>query len=209
MRVWLRHNRTGFCIAVAALLTACSTAPTPTPETSNPAPAAPTTESAAGLSPVTVQVGADLAQAPFDEPRQALVPPGWTLSVWARMPKPRLAAWTPDGALLVSVPSTGEVVVLRPTDNGPASSVLLEGLDQPHGLAFAGNSLYVAESDQVDVYDYTDGRAINPRTVAGGLPDAKSPDLRGAYSHALKSVAVGPGRRRLLLDRVHRQHLGR
>jgi glucose/arabinose dehydrogenase len=27
--------------------------------------------------------------------------------------------------------------------------------------------------------------------VAPGLPDAKSPDLRGAYSHALKSVAVG------------------
>ena len=191
MRVWLRHNRTGFAVAVTALLTACST----TPATETPAPvtsAAPTTESATGLGPVTVQVDADLAQAPFDEPRQALVPPGWTLSVWARMPKPRLAAWTPDGALLVSVPSTGEVVALRPTDNGPASSVLLDGLDQPHGLAFAGNSLYVAESDQVDVYDYVDGTAINPRTVAGGLPDAKSPDLRGAYSHALKSVAVGP-----------------
>ena len=192
MRVWLRHNRTGFCIVVTALLTACSTAPTPTPETSNPAPAAPTTESAAGLSPVTVQVGADLAQAPFDEPRQALVPSGWTLSVWARMPKPRLAAWTPDGALLVSVPSTGEVVVLRPTDSGPTSSVLLDGLDQPHGLAFAGNALYVAESDQVDVYDYTDGRAINPRTLADGLPDANSADLRGSYHHALKSVAIGP-----------------
>jgi glucose/arabinose dehydrogenase len=27
--------------------------------------------------------------------------------------------------------------------------------------------------------------------MAAGLPDAKSPDLRGAYSHALKSVAVG------------------
>ncbi|MGZ5393683.1 MAG: PQQ-dependent sugar dehydrogenase [Mycobacterium sp.] len=195
MRVWLRHNRTGFCIAVAALLTACSTAPTPEtqkPETSNPTPSARTTESAAGLSPVPVQVGADLAQAPFDEPRQALVPPGWTLSVWARMPKPRLAAWTPDGALLVSVPSTGEVVALRPTDDSPTQEVLLEGLDQPHGLAFAGNSLYVAESDQVDVYDYTDGRANNPRTLADGLPDANSADLRGSYHHALKSVAVGP-----------------
>lgn len=188
MRVWLRHNRTGFAVAVAALLTACSTASTPqTRETT----AAPTAESAAGLSPVTVQVAPDLAQAPFDEPRQALIPPGWTLSVWARMPKPRLAAWTPDGALLVSVPSAGEVVVLRPTENAPTSAVLLEGLDQPHGLTFAGNSLYVAESDQVDVYDYVDGKAVNRRTVAGGLPDAKSPDLRGAYSHALKSVAVG------------------
>ena len=28
--------------------------------------------------------------------------------------------------------------------------------------------------------------------VAAGLPDARSPDLGGAYAHALKSVAVGP-----------------
>jgi glucose/arabinose dehydrogenase len=141
---------------------------------------------------VAVQVDPDLAQAPFDEPRQAMAPAGWTLSVWARLPKPRLAAWAPDGVLLVSVPSAGEVVALRPTDEGPVPSVLLDGLDQPHGLNFAGNSLYVAESDQIDVYDYTDGAAINRRTVAGGLPDGSSPELRGAYSHALKSVAVGP-----------------
>jgi glucose/arabinose dehydrogenase len=114
------------------------------------------------------------------------------LSVWARLPKPRLAAWAPDGALLISVPSAGEVVALRPGAGSPTREVPLDGLDQPHGLTFAGNSLYVAESDQIDVYDYADGRAINRRTVAGGLPDAKSPDLRGAYSHALKSVAIGP-----------------
>ena len=74
----------------------------------------------------------------------------------------------------------------------PRESVPLDGLDQPHGLAFAGNTLYVAESDQVDAYDYANGAATNRRTVAAGLPDARSPDLRGAYSHALKSVAVGP-----------------
>jgi glucose/arabinose dehydrogenase len=70
-------------------------------------------------------------------------------------------------------------------------STLLDGLDQPHGLAFDGNTLYVAQSDQIDAFDYTNGAAANRRTVAAGLPDARSPDLRGAYSHALKSVAVG------------------
>lgn len=192
MRDYLRHNRIGCCVIGVALLTACSTAPPPVSERPAPTSAAPTAEPAAGLSPVAVQVAPDLALAPFDEPREALVPRGWTLSVWARMPKPRLAAWTPDGVLLVSVPSAGEVVALRPGTGSPTQEVLLDGLDQPHGLTFAGNSLYVAESDQVDVYDYADGRAINRRTVAGGLPDAKSPDLRGAYSHALKSVAIGP-----------------
>ena len=69
---------------------------------------------------------------------------------------------------------------------------MLDGLDQPHGLAFAGSTLYVAESDQIDAYDYADGAATNRRTVAADLPDARSPELRGAYAHALKSVAVGP-----------------
>ncbi|PRC56689.1 gluconolaconase, partial [Mycobacterium sp. ITM-2017-0098] len=59
---------------------------------------------------MTVQVGPGLDEAPFDQPREAVVPDGWTLSVWARTSRPRLAAWTPDGALLVSVPSSGRVL---------------------------------------------------------------------------------------------------
>ncbi|GJF15213.1 gluconolactonase [Mycolicibacterium cyprinidarum] len=140
-----------------------------------------------------VRVDPDRAAAPFDEPRQAVVPQGWTMSVWARTPKPRLAVWAPGGDLLVSIPSAGRVLRFTPAADGPpAQSILLDGLDQPHGLAFSGSTLYVAESDQIDAYDYTAGAATNPRIVAGGLPDARSPDLRGAYSHALKSVAVGP-----------------
>lgn len=184
MRAWLRHNRIGL-VAVLVLVTGCSTSPAPT-DTQPPAqpPAPPTTETVAtGLVPVTVQL---------DEPHQALVPAGWTLTVWARTSKPRLAAWAPDGALLVSVPSSGRVLHYAPGDGGPRESVLLDGLDQPHGLAFNGNTLYVAESDQIDTYDYADGVTTNQRTVAADLPDARSPDLRGAYSHALKSVAVGP-----------------
>ncbi len=73
----------------------------------------------------------------------------------------------------------------------PDRRTLLDGLEQPHGLFFAGTTLYVAESNRIDAYDYADGRAVNHRTIAGDLPDAKSPELQGAYSHALKSVVVG------------------
>ncbi len=140
-----------------------------------------------------VGVPAGLAQAPLDQPRQALIPDGWTISVWARIPKARLETWTPDGALLVSVPRSGQIVKLTPKPGAaPQQSTLLGDLDQPHGMAFAGTTFYVAESDQIDGYDYADGRAINGRTVVAGLPDARSPDLHGAYAHALKSVAVGP-----------------
>jgi glucose/arabinose dehydrogenase len=186
MRVWLERKRIGAAILGVALIAACSNEPS--------APNSPTvsaTPTAAGLVPVTVQVDPDLAQPPFDEPRQALVPAGWAMSVWARIPKARLAAWAPDGALLVSVPTSGQVVRLLPSGAGARLSVPLDGLDQPHGLAISGKTLYVAESDQIDTYDYADGMLTNRRTVAASLPDARSPDLGGAYAHALKSVAVG------------------
>jgi len=199
MRICRAHNGLVGIIVGLAVLAGCSEEPSqpssapslsgePAPSTRPAAPA----PASARLVPVTVQVPEDLAQAPLDQPRQALIPEGWTMSVWARIPKARLATWTP-GALLVSVPSTGQIVKLTPeAGSAPEQSTLLDGLDQPHGMAFAGSTLYVAESDQIDAYDYVDGNAVNRRTLVDGLPDARSPDLRGAYAHALKSVAVGP-----------------
>ncbi|WP_059015086.1 gluconolaconase [Mycobacterium sp. M26] len=156
-----------------------------------PAPPAPSASAPAGLAPVTVTVPAGLAQAPLDVPRQALIPRGWTMSVWARVPKARLAVWAPDGALLVSVPSRGTVLRLSPDGEQARVETLLDGLTQPHGLAFDGATLLVAESNQIDTFRYADGAATDRRVIAGGLPDARSPELRGAYAHALKSVAVG------------------
>ncbi len=175
-----------------ALIAGCADTAQPGGISDIPGPS-PSAASETGSSTVTVGVDPADAEAPFDETRQAVVPHGWTLSVWARTSKPRLTVWTPEGDLLVSVPSAGRVLRFAPAaDRSPTESVLLDDLDQPHGLAFLGSTLYVAQSDQVDAYDYANGSATNPQTVAGGLPNGRSPDLRGAYSHALKSVAVGP-----------------
>jgi glucose/arabinose dehydrogenase len=190
MRASLRHNpfRESLAVGLTALLLAgCSSGSTPAAPGSSTRPPA-----EAGLEEVTVTVSDDLAAQPFDEPRKALVPKGWTLSVWARLPKPRLEAWAPDGNLLVSIPSAGQVVRLEPSGAGPRMGLLIGGMDQPHGLAFAGSTLYVAESNRVDAFDYANETTVNPRVVAAGLPDARSPDLGGAYAHALKSLAVGP-----------------
>ncbi|MFR9802445.1 PQQ-dependent sugar dehydrogenase [Pseudonocardia sp. RS010] len=155
--------------------------------------AAPTAAVPAGLVPVTVSVPPGLDAAPLDLPRKALVPPGWSMSVFARVPSARLAVWAPDGALLVSVPERGTVVRLVPDGRGTAGETpLLGGLNRPHGLTVVGSTLYVAQSDRVDAYPYVDGRTGPPRPVATGLPDARSPDLGGRYAHVLKSVAVGP-----------------
>lgn len=183
MRVWAA--RSAIALVTAVTLTACGTNPgTGSP----PTPSASTSEHPpAGLASVLVQVPERFAQAPLDEPRHAQIPAGWTIEVIARVPKARMAAFAPDDALLVSVPATGQVLTVRPDQR-----TLLDGLEQPHGLFFAGPTLYVAESNRIDAYDYVDGRAVNRRTIADDLPDAKSPDLHGAYAHALKSVAVGP-----------------
>lgn len=184
MRVSL--GRRALAVAGAVALTACGTNTDDPPPPAPPTTTTTTVAQPTGLAPANVRVPAELAEAPLDEPRQALIPTGWTIEVIARIPKARMLTWAPDGALLVSVPSTGQVLKVR-----PEQQTLLEGLDQPHGLMFAGSTLYVAESDQIDAYDYVDGRAVNRRTIAGDLPDAKSPDLHGAYAHALKSVVVG------------------
>lgn len=156
------------------------------------APAAPSTTTGPALATSTLVVPPGLDASPLDVPRSVLAPPGWTVSVWARVDGARLEAWTPDGRLLVSRPKSGDVVALMPASSGaPSTSTLVSGLDQPHGLALAGSTLYVAESDRVDAYSYADGTVSGRRTVVDGLPDARSPELRGAYAHALKSVAIG------------------
>ena len=187
----MRLRRPLLMLTAAALVAGCgSDAGAPGSTTAGGAPSA---AAPAGLVPVSVTGPDGMDDSPLGTARQAQVPPGWTMSVFARVPSARLAAWAPDATLLVSVPEDGSVVRLTPDGRGTAAaSVLLQGLNQPHGLTFAGTTLYVAQSDRVDAYSYADGVAADPRPVVTGLPDARSPDLRGRYSHALKSVAVGP-----------------
>lgn len=155
----------------------------------------PTTSAAnvSKLQTTTVRTLAGTESSPFDEPRQLQAPPGWTVTVWARVPAARLLAWTPDNRLLVSRPKLGDVIELVPGegDAAPAQRTLVSGLNQPHGLAFSSSTLYVAESDQIDAFTYRNGAVSGKKVVVGGLPDARSSDLNGAYAHALKSVAVG------------------
>jgi glucose/arabinose dehydrogenase len=118
------------------------------------------------------------------------------------VPKARFLAVTPDGRLLVSQPSTGRVLLVRRAAGGVGQvSTFLTGLRLPHDLVIASLGgrtwLYVAESNRVRRYPYQPGdRSARPgQTVVANLPDASTPELRGAYAHALKNIAVGPDHR--------------
>ncbi len=105
--------------------------------------------------------------------------PGFSIDIFASgLNDPRVIAWDPAGNMLVSIPSQGRVVALPdPANTGVAQSVVdvMTGLNLPHGLAFrtAGGvtQLYIAENNQVAVYDYDQAnlRALN-KTPIVSLP---------------------------------------
>jgi glucose/arabinose dehydrogenase len=178
-----------------------SSRPTTTtlPATSTTLPKTPTTTSqvAGATESVTLAVPAGNGGGALSTARTVTVPTGWTAEVWARVSGARMEAWTPEGDLLVSVPGSGDVVELVPGHDPaavPTQHVLLSGLTQPQGLAFAEvdgqETLYVGESDQIDRYPWHDGNVTGARTViAGSLPDL---DPSGDDVHRQKDVAVGP-----------------
>ncbi len=81
------------------------------------------------------------------------VPEGFSLGLYAEVPKARFLRPTPQGDLLVSVPREGQVVLLerdRDADGrADATRVLLDGLNRPHGLDLHDGWLYVGETDAV------------------------------------------------------------
>ncbi|GAA0274617.1 gluconolaconase [Cryptosporangium japonicum] len=187
-RVFMKSIARAVIAGGLALTLAACTSSDADPEESPPS----ATPAGPELETTTVDALPGTEEAPFDQPRELQAPPDWTVSVWARVPSARLLAWTPDNRLLVSRPKFGDVIEIVPGqgDAAPTQRPLIEGLNQPHGLAFHDTTLYVAESDQIDAFTYANGALSDKKVVVDGLPDAKSSDLKGAYAHALKSVAV-------------------
>ena len=153
---------------------------------------------AASVSTV-VQVPASMRTVPFDVTRSLVVPPGFAISVFARIPQARFMVVAWNGDLFVSQPAAGRVWLVRPRPgNDPAVSIFVSGLRNPHDVVFAIvgglKYLYVAESHQVNRYVYRDGDTVAGlrEIIITGLPDASSSELGGSYGHQLKNIAIGP-----------------
>jgi glucose/arabinose dehydrogenase len=106
-----------------------------------------------------------------------------------------MEAWTPEGDLLVSEPTSGRIVELKPGVKQAAStSTLLSGLNSPQGMAFAHFSghwvLYVGEADQIDRYPWGAHGISGVRTVIAAHLPGFYPS--GDDVHPLKDIAVAP-----------------
>ena len=159
------------------------------------------------LQPSTLVVP-DALKGEFD-PHQVLIPAGWSMSVWAAVPDARLAAWTPDGALLVSRPGEGEVVRLTPARrHGHLDRPAQRAHPAPRPCFRRHHALRRGEQPDPGLH------------VRGGRGDRPAPGRRRPSRLQVQSAgrpvrARAQERRRrsgpraLLLDRVERQHLGR
>ena len=148
----------------------------------------------------TVLVGIGNAFANYLKAQQAnekiaslKLPPNFKIQVFAghasdqKLDGARLMTVGPDGHLYLSLPSQDKVVML-PDENqdGVADKVVLvaENLNAPHGLAFVGQTLYVANQDGVVKLERTNhtwpATKITPiiRNLATG-------------GHTLKSLKLG------------------
>jgi glucose/arabinose dehydrogenase len=145
---------------------------------------------------VTLKVAAAMEAPPFDVPRTLMVPPGFDIRVFARVPNPRFMALAPNGDVLVSEPSAGTVHLLRPDgDAAPRQFTFASGLKNPHDIAFhsIGNRQYVylSESNRIIRAPYASGdtRIGTIQPVVEQLPDAASAGS-GGYGHPLKNFAL-------------------
>lgn len=101
------------------------------------------------------------------------------IQVYAQnLPNARVIAFDPNGVPLVSLTSGGKIVALPDTDkNNQADKTipLITGLRQPHGLAFSGTTLFIAETHQVSSFRYdpanftlTDQKVLFSLPAGGG-----------------------------------------
>jgi glucose/arabinose dehydrogenase len=124
-------------------------------------------------------------------------PAGFHISVFAEdVDSARMMVFTPGGVLLVSESGEGKVVALpdpKHTGRAARTVTVLEGLNEPHGLAFYEGKLYVAENDKLRRYDWDERhlRATNPQKLTD-LPKGGGHSTRSLLFHDGKMyVAAG------------------
>ncbi len=144
-----------------------------------------------------VIVPESMKSSPFNTDRYLNVPENFDISVFARINGARFMAIAPNGDLLVSVPSTGKVKIVRTVSGrDPLISDFVTGLNRPHDIVFHKIDttvyVYIAGQNQINRYKYTNGdtTAQNKEIVVANLPDASLSELQGNYAHALKNIAL-------------------
>ena len=118
------------------------------------------------------------------------LPPGFTISLLARVPNARAMTWGAEGTLFVGSTSAGEVHAVTLPQSGKGEAVvrrIASGLRQPAGVAFHDGALYVSAVDRILRYDDIERRLGDPPS-----PVVISDRFPSQTTHAWKFIAFGP-----------------
>jgi glucose/arabinose dehydrogenase len=128
-----------------------------------------------------------------------MVPPGFKISVLARIPAARFIMPLSTGEVFVAQPVLGSILLVRPQADGTAAvSTIIQDLQSPQGMALHQSDdklyLFVGESNQVSRFLIAPGAtsAGDKTVIVPNLPDSSNIELRGPYRHWLKNLVIGP-----------------
>ncbi len=98
-------------------------------------------------------------------------PDGFHIVVFAEAPRARMMAFSPGGVLLVTDTSDGTVMAFpdaKHSGKAEKSVTILHDLNAPHGIAFHDGKLYIAETNQLQRYDWDEShlRASHAQVIA-------------------------------------------
>lgn len=137
------------------------------------------------LSQVPLYRRAGLAQTVNETNMPLTMPVGYRISIFTPKIGPlRFMAFSPDGILFVSMPSSkglytdnspddGKIFALPDKDNnGIVDEVktVLSELHIPHGITFYNGYLYLAEEDKISRYPYLNDSKVGAREIIASLP---------------------------------------
>jgi glucose/arabinose dehydrogenase len=118
------------------------------------------------------------------------LPPGFEISLFARVPNARSMTLSPNGTLFVGTRRAGNVYAIATRGEANQNKkpvVIARGLNMPNGVAFRDGALYVAEVNRVLRYDDIESRLNpppQPAVINGNFPSDNS--------HGWKFIGFGP-----------------
>jgi glucose/arabinose dehydrogenase len=116
---------------------------------------------------------------------------GFAIRIYAQnlQGKPRFMAFGPDNALYISLTDGGAIMRLSDLNQdglSDSNDVVISGLNQPHGLEWQGEWLYVAENDRVERFRYSSETGLfdQRELVTDNIP--------GGGGHYTRTLHFGP-----------------
>ena len=116
------------------------------------------------------------------------LPPGFTIEVFADVPKARSLVLGDNGTVFVSNRRGSSIYAVVPSDDGQREVLeIVSGLDTPNGIAYFEGDLYVAEIDRVFRFADVERNLRN-------MPDAEllDIDLPSESHHGWRYIGFGP-----------------